>query len=136
MNPCSVTVLRKRVSLSLAGHACEVSSAVLLCHVEKDYEYGCQARRSDFFCCPASSFSLSAAGLPPLGRMGIEQGLSNNSVKAIYRGHRGFLWFGTFNGLNRYDGCEFKIFRNRLNDSTSHPYNYIYAITEDLQNNL
>lgn len=89
-----------------------------------------------FFAVLLHTVSLSAAGFPPLGRLGIEQGLSNNSVKAIYRDHLGFLWFGTFNGLNSYDGCEFKIFRNRLNDSTSLPHNYIYAITEDLQNNL
>jgi signal transduction histidine kinase/ligand-binding sensor domain-containing protein/DNA-binding response OmpR family regulator len=46
------------------------------------------------------------------------------------------MWFGTYDGLNRYDGYEFKVFRNKFNDSTSLPHNYIYAINEDLQNNL
>lgn len=82
------------------------------------------------------SVSLSAAGFPSLGRLGIEQGLSNNSVKAIYQDHLGFLWFLIYEGLNRYEGYELKIYKNRLNDSTLLPHNYIYAIAQDLQNNL
>ncbi|RYZ61818.1 MAG: hybrid sensor histidine kinase/response regulator, partial [Chitinophagaceae bacterium] len=68
--------------------------------------------------------------------LGIEKGLSNNSVRAIYQDHNGFLWFGTYDGLNRYDGYEFTVFRNKLDDSTSLPYNYINTITEDKQQNL
>lgn len=36
--------------------------------------------------------------------IGIENGLSNNSVTSIYQDRSGFMWFGTFDGLNRYDG--------------------------------
>jgi ligand-binding sensor domain-containing protein/signal transduction histidine kinase len=39
-----------------------------------------------------------------------EQGLSENTVKAIVEDHDGFLWFGTERGLNRFDGLEFKVF--------------------------
>jgi signal transduction histidine kinase/ligand-binding sensor domain-containing protein/DNA-binding response OmpR family regulator len=79
---------------------------------------------------------LFASDFPPISHLGIDQGLSNNSVRAIYRDHNGFMWFGTYDGLNRYDGYEFKIFRNKLNDTTSLPHNYIYCITEDSQSNL
>lgn len=46
------------------------------------------------------------------------------------------MWFGTYDGLNRYDGYEFKVFRNKLNDTNSLLHNYIYAINEDHENNL
>jgi signal transduction histidine kinase/ligand-binding sensor domain-containing protein/DNA-binding response OmpR family regulator len=46
------------------------------------------------------------------------------------------MWFGTYDGLSRYDGYEFKVFRSKINDSNSLPHNYIYAINEDTHNNL
>jgi len=66
----------------------------------------------------------------------IEDGLSENSVLSIYQDSRGFLWFGTIGGLNRYDGYNFKIFKNNANDSSSIGGNYIVVITEDNDNNL
>jgi len=63
--------------------------------------------------------------------LGIEKGLSNNSVRCIYQDKRGFLWFGTFDGLNCYDGYDFKVFRNIPGNDSSLPHNYINAIGED-----
>ncbi|RYG51460.1 MAG: hybrid sensor histidine kinase/response regulator, partial [Chitinophagaceae bacterium] len=71
-----------------------------------------------------------------LARISIGQGLSNNSVRCIFQDHHGFIWFGTYDGLNRYDGYGFKVFRNKLNDTSSLPHNYIYAIHEDPDHNL
>jgi signal transduction histidine kinase/ligand-binding sensor domain-containing protein/DNA-binding response OmpR family regulator len=73
---------------------------------------------------------------PELKYLGIEKGLSNNSVRCIYQDHNGFMWFGTYDGLNRYDGYEFEVFRNKPGDSTSLPYNYINVIAEDHNKNL
>ncbi|SEA11907.1 Signal transduction histidine kinase [Chitinophaga terrae (ex Kim and Jung 2007)] len=70
------------------------------------------------------------------GYLGIEQGLSNNSVTCIHRDHKGFMWFGTYDGLNRYDGYAIRSFRNRLHDSTSLAYNRITAILEDPLGNI
>ena len=39
-----------------------------------------------------------------------EDGLSLSGVTQIFQDSKGFLWFGTYNGLNRYDGYNFKIF--------------------------
>ncbi|WEK33571.1 MAG: two-component regulator propeller domain-containing protein [Candidatus Pseudobacter hemicellulosilyticus] len=75
---------------------------------------------------PANNYSK-----PVLAHVGINQGLSNNSVRCIYQDHNGFIWFGTYDGLNRYDGYTFKVFRNKLNNTASLPHNYIYAIHED-----
>jgi ligand-binding sensor domain-containing protein/signal transduction histidine kinase/DNA-binding response OmpR family regulator len=72
----------------------------------------------------------------PISHLTIQNGLSNNSVRCVYQDKKGFMWFGTYDGLNRYDGSEFKVFRNRLSDSTSIPHNYIYSLHEDIQHNL
>lgn len=63
--------------------------------------------------------------------LGIENGLSNNSVRVVFQDHSGYIWVGTHDGLNRYDGYDFEVFRNRINDSTSIPHNFVYAIAED-----
>jgi ligand-binding sensor domain-containing protein len=68
--------------------------------------------------------------------IGIERGLSNNAVTCIYQDHHGFMWFGTYDGLNRYDGYSFKVFRNVIGESNSLRDNHIYAIEEDASYNL
>jgi len=65
-----------------------------------------------------------------------EEGLSQNSIVRIFQDSRGFLWFGTFDGLNRYDGYQFKIFRNIVGDSTSISNNKIVSICEDNEGNI
>ena len=60
-----------------------------------------------------------------------EQGLSNSTIEAISQDSRGFLWFGTRDGLNRYDGQELTIFRNEPDDSNSLSDSYIRCIYED-----
>jgi len=61
----------------------------------------------------------------------VEDGLSSNSVFEILQDSRGFIWLGTIDGLIRYDGYNFKIFRNNPNDPTSLGANRIYSIYED-----
>ena len=61
----------------------------------------------------------------------VEDGLSQSSVQAILHDSKGYLWFGTADGLNRYDGYEFKIFRNGVKDSLSISDNGISALYED-----
>jgi len=73
---------------------------------------------------------------PPISHLKIEHGLSNNSVRCIYQEKNGFMWFGTYDGLNCYDGNEFRVFRNKLNDPNSLPHNYINAINEDNHHNV
>lgn len=63
-------------------------------------------------------------------RMDVRQGLSHNQVNAIFKDSKGFLWFGTMSGLNRFDGYDFRVFRNNIDDSTSLSDNYISNIFE------
>ncbi len=63
-------------------------------------------------------------------------GLSNNQVEAILKDSRGFMWFGTNMGLNRYDGINFKTYKNIKNDSKSPSYDRFTGIQEDINGNL
>ena len=65
-----------------------------------------------------------------------EEGLSSSTCLDVFQDSHGFLWFGTIDGLNKYNGYEFEIFRPILNDSTSISNNRINAIQEDKQENL
>jgi len=60
-----------------------------------------------------------------------DNGLSHESVINITKDPDGFLWVGTGNGLNRFDGISFKIFRNDPNSEQSIPGNYIAGTTLD-----
>ncbi|GHE30225.1 hybrid sensor histidine kinase/response regulator transcription factor [Sphingobacterium griseoflavum] len=68
--------------------------------------------------------------------LGIDQGLSNDYVTDIYQDHKGFMWFGTSNGLNRYDGYAYKVYKNIPLDKTSLPDNRITDVLEDSQGHL
>lgn len=73
---------------------------------------------------------------PLIERLGVKDGLSNNEVRCIFQDHNGFLWFGTYDGLNRYDGYTFKTFRNIPDDPNSLTHSYVNCITEDQSHNL
>ncbi len=60
-----------------------------------------------------------------------DNGLSQSNVTCILQDDKGFMWFGTFNGLNRYDGYDFEVFHVRPNDSQSLSHNYISALFQD-----
>jgi signal transduction histidine kinase/ligand-binding sensor domain-containing protein/DNA-binding response OmpR family regulator len=63
-------------------------------------------------------------------------GLSANKINAVLQDKLGFLWFATEDGLNRFDGYEFKIYRNDPNDSTSITSNDIWSLLEDYDGNI
>ncbi len=66
----------------------------------------------------------------------IGDGLSQSVVNCIFQDTRGFLWIGTQNGLNRFNGYKFEVFTYNPDDSCSIPNNWIYAITEDKEADL
>lgn len=63
-------------------------------------------------------------------RLTIEDGLSNNSINCMLQTSDGFLWIATKDGLNRYDGQSFKVFKNIPLDSSSLPENYVMSLLE------
>src|SRR5579859_715302 len=73
---------------------------------------------------------------PRVKCLGIEQGLSNNAVTCVYQDARGFMWFGTYDGLNRYDGYGFTVYRTMIGDSNSIPFDNVATIAGDSQHDL
>lgn len=71
-----------------------------------------------------------------LDNLGTDEGLSQGTVKVIFQDSKGFMWFGTQDGLNRYDGYEFIIYRNNTSDSNSISDNSILSIAEDSEKTL
>ncbi len=63
-------------------------------------------------------------------------GLTQNSILAMTQDRLGFMWFGTFDGLNRYDGHRFKHFRYRPGESSSLASGRIRALAEDRAGHL
>jgi len=61
----------------------------------------------------------------------LEQGLSQSIINTIMKDSKGFMWFGTQSGLNKYDGYEFVIYKNNPFDSTSISNNLIQSTFED-----
>lgn len=59
-----------------------------------------------------------------------DDGLSHNSVWVAMQDNRGFMWFGTNDGLNRFDGLNFKVYRRADNDSLSLGSNFIHCLLE------
>lgn len=75
--------------------------------------------------------SPAQAPLPYFDRLTMENGLSSNKVNCIIRDHRGFMWFGTNDGLNRYDGRNFVVFRYEAGNASTISGNIIRDILED-----
>ncbi len=68
--------------------------------------------------------------------LSIEDGLSQNAGLDLFQDSRGYLWIGTQDGLNRYDGYSFKIYKHDPDDPTSISHNSILTITEDASSAL
>lgn len=69
-------------------------------------------------------------------RLTTENGLSNNNVFDIIQDKSGFLWFATDDGLNRFDGYDFKVFRNDPSDENSISDNSVWSLIEDKNGNI
>jgi len=64
------------------------------------------------------------------------QGLSQDIVKTIIQDSQGFMWFGTENGLNRYDGYSIKVYKHNSRDTASLSDNDVHALYEDNRQRL
>jgi ligand-binding sensor domain-containing protein len=69
-------------------------------------------------------------------RISIEKGLSQVTIYSLIQDYRGFIWIGTMDGLNKYDGYTFTIYRHDTCDSTSISNNRIRVIFEDSRKKL
>lgn len=68
--------------------------------------------------------------------LGTEQGLSQSNVTCILQDSRGLMWFGTRDGLNKYDGYKFTTYKNEPSNQYSISNNFIKSIAEDGNGNI
>jgi ligand-binding sensor domain-containing protein/two-component sensor histidine kinase len=80
-----------------------------------------------------AQFNIAVAQAPSLyfEKITVQNGLSHNKVNCILQDKRGFMWIGTDDGLNRYDGQHFTIFRNQPEDTSTVSGNIITGLLED-----
>ncbi len=70
------------------------------------------------------------------GHISVEDGLSQNAVNCIFQDSKGFMWFGTKDGLNKYDGYSFGIYHHDPFDPKTLSDNWVNCISEDRKGNL
>jgi len=80
---------------------------------------------------------LSAGNTPAQGRnytfrhITVEDGLSQSTITNILQDRKGYMWFGTGNGLNKYNGYSFVVFSNIIDDPLSISSNAVTSMFED-----
>ena len=90
------------------------------------------------FTCLFSSngYSLNKYGNINFQNITIDNGLSQSLAEYIYQDSLGYIWIGTNDGLNRYNGNEFKVYKNIKNDENTISNNMISSLVEDRKKNL
>ena len=81
----------------------------------------------------ASSSPASAAIVRPIRfeRLSLEEGLSQAAVMDVLQDRRGYVWLATEDGLNRYDGAAFKVYRHDATDLATLPDSFIWVMEQD-----
>jgi ligand-binding sensor domain-containing protein/class 3 adenylate cyclase/predicted metal-dependent HD superfamily phosphohydrolase len=64
-------------------------------------------------------------------KLSIKEGLSQSSILTLIQDDKGFIWAGTQDGLNRYDGYDFKVFKHRIDNKNSLSNSFINTIKQD-----
>jgi ligand-binding sensor domain-containing protein/signal transduction histidine kinase len=107
------------------------SRILLLCVVHGSYAIPAEAR-------PAQIASTTHVQVRDLNftHLTTNDGLSQSNVTAILQDRRGFMWFATRDGLNRYDGNAFVVYKHNPNDPGSLSANYLQDLMEDDQGYL
>ena len=80
--------------------------------------------------------ALGQPAVLDLERITTAEGLSQDVVTSLLRDRDGFLWIGTEDGLNCYDGYEIRNFRHRKDDSTSLGHNWVVGLCEALNGDI
>jgi signal transduction histidine kinase/ligand-binding sensor domain-containing protein len=89
-----------------------------------------------FFLLNSWLFAFSQKKHVKFEHIGTNMGLSQSNVISIFQDSRGFMWFGTRDGLNKYDGYKFTVYKYSAENLNSPSHNAIMDIAEDDQGNL
>ena len=89
-----------------------------------------------FIICITAAWGQSVSPSLRFGRLNTDQGLSSATIYCSFMDSQGYLWFGSEDGLNKYDGYTFEIYKSIPSDTGSLSNNIIRCIFEDSKNNL
>lgn len=79
----------------------------------------------------------SVSVYPQAGKLfSVDKELSSSLIQSIHQDHNGVIWIATADGLNRYDGSKFTVYKKNNHDSTSLLHNYVRVVVEDRRKNL
>lgn len=84
----------------------------------------------------SGNYSGTVSGFQYFKRFTVDEGLSQNLISSIYQDHLGYLWVGTKDGLNMFDGYNFRVNKYDPSDEYSLTDNHITAIYEDVYKRL
>ena len=87
-------------------------------------------------CLLTNAFVMAAHEHYVIQHYSIKDGLSQNTVMAILQDKQGFMWFGTWDGLNRFDGYTFEVFKAKNNDVEARVNNRVDLIYEDAEERI
>ncbi len=87
-------------------------------------------------CLLTNAFVIAAHEHYVIQHYSIKDGLSQNTVMAILQDKQGFMWFGTWDGLNRFDGYTFEVFKAKNNDVEARVNNRVDLIYEDAEERI
>lgn len=94
-------------------------------------KYAMRQRIIPLLCILLFPVAMYASTSFPFKKYQVSDGLSHNTVWSVLQDSYGFIWIGTSNGLNRFDGYTSRIYRHDDSDSTSLGNNYISALMEN-----
>jgi ligand-binding sensor domain-containing protein/signal transduction histidine kinase len=83
-----------------------------------------------------NTYAQSSIKKMKFSRIDVNSGLSNSNITCMLHDSNGFMWIGTRDGLNKYDGYDFTVYRNDQEDSTSLLKDNIYFLFEDSQKKI
>ncbi|MGM9511726.1 hybrid sensor histidine kinase/response regulator transcription factor [Larkinella sp. GY13] len=89
-----------------------------------------------FWLVTCTLLSLDGQSQSKFNHLTTRNGLSHNTVMDLIQDDQGFLWVGTADGLNRYDGEQFRTYRRSARDTSSLSHNYINCLFKDRQHRL
>ncbi len=92
---------------------------------------------SALFLLPPTSYLFAQRIIPSFETLNVNEGLTQSSVYAIHQDRFGYMWVGTADGLNRYDGAHFNVYNHNIDKiENSIGSNVIQAISEDQNGNI
>ncbi len=97
--------------------------------------YRCRIAMCMYLVCLASCVTYGQS-LGRVTRFSIQNGLSFGVVNSITQDEKGFMWFATSDGLNRFDGHTFRVFKNNPEDKKSLSGNYVKSIFKDREGTI